>query len=452
MMSFNEIKNLDIGELFKSLLSNRGSLIKGSYAKIILWGILGVSLLVAYVTFVFVPHLEQRQAMQKLVDSVPQMESQLKYLEVANKRAEDDLLEAEKSYAHLNQLFSVESELEELYQRLSQMASSQGLTIVSLTKEGEDAIYAGSKQVATQAANGAPQLGTQTPPVAGQPQANADGKATPAKPLFYRIKLKIEMTGQYSRYMRFRQLLADFDKSINIDKELITLVPGDSRGIVIVKSSLSTFRLAEKLSVKKAQLPQSNNGVNLARYDNLQGGVGNLSWRSKLGFIKVAGNTSADPLSNPQASSKGVGSAVPPGAVVNANEEVIMGNGAANNAKRGNRTVERDPFSRSASGVIEGGRDPRVSPLLMASPESYVINGLIVSSSVKAAMIRTDFRENYVVKIGDRLGNQGGVIESIDMDGIVVLQPSGRIRLYVQSINGQPGMSDSGRPNSGAPR
>ena len=101
------------------------------------------------------------------------------------------------------------------------------------------------------------------------------------------------------------------------------------------------------------------------------------------------------------------------------------------------RTVDRDPFSRGSSGMIEGGRDPRQSPLLMALPESYVITGVIVSPGVKAAMIRTDFRENYVVKIGDRLGNQGGIITDIDMDGIVLKQGNGRLRLYLQSQYGQ---------------
>ena len=98
--------------------------------------------------------------------------------------------------------------------------------------------------------------------------------------------------------------------------------------------------------------------------------------------------------------------------------------------------------------MIEGGRDPRYSPLIMADPQSYVIMGVVVSNSVKAAMIRTDFRESYVVKVGDRLGNQGGIITDIDMDGIILRQPSGRIRLFLQSQAGQfpsnPDLSKSG--------
>ena len=125
-----------------------------------------------------------------------------------------------------------------------------------------------------------------------------------------------------------------------------------------------------------------------------------------------------------------------------ANEEVVI-LPATGDAKI-NSAQERDPFARSSSGMIEGGRDPRISPLVMANPQSYVITGVIVSNSVKAAMIRTDFRENYVVRVGDRLGNQGGVIADIDMDGIVIKQANGKIRIYVQSQSGQPMASPNG--------
>jgi len=101
------------------------------------------------------------------------------------------------------------------------------------------------------------------------------------------------------------------------------------------------------------------------------------------------------------------------------------------------RPNDRDPFSKSSSGMIEGGRDPRYSPLIMADPQSYVIMGVVVSNSVKAAMIRTDFRESYVVRVGDRLGNQGGIITDIDMDGIILRQPTGKVRLFLQSQSGQ---------------
>jgi Tfp pilus assembly protein PilO len=408
MLNLNELKNVDIGTLFKSLLSNRTSIVKGPYAKVILWGLLGFLLFFSYIYFIFWPNLEQRQEMQRKVDAIPAMEAQLRQLDFSNQKAVDDLRQSEKSYAELNQLFSVESELEELYQRLSMMAASQGMVISSLAKEGEEAIYAGGKQLPAGSANLAP---TPSP-------SDPNAKTPQGAPLFYRIKLKVELTGQYGRYMRYRKMLSEFDKSINIDKEQITLVPNDNRGTVIVKSQLSTFRLPNKLNTKPNSGPQSNQSSAVPMMDSSNQLV-NYFPNSGMHFIKVAAPAA---------------------------EEIVVIS-AAGDAKL-NGAQERDPFARSSSGMIEGGRDPRVSPLVMANPQSYIITGVIVSNSVKAAMIRTDFRENYVVRVGDRLGNQGGVISDIDMDGIVLKQPNGKIRIYVQSQSGQ----QLGGPNGGMTR
>lgn len=402
-MNLSELKNIDIGTLLRSLLSNRTSLIRGPYAKVILWGLFGFLLFFSYIYFVFWPNLEQRQEMQRKVDAIPEMEAKLHQLDFANLKASDELHQSERSYAELNQLFSVESELEELCQRLSMMASFQGMVISSLTKEGEDAIYAGGKQVPS---------GATTPP---QNPNDPNAKAPQGPPLFYRIKLRVELTGQYGRYMRYRKLLSEFDKSINIDKEQITLVPNDNRGMVVVKSQLSTFRLPNKLNTKSATAQQSSYSLPF-----IGGQYTSLSAvyypNSAMRFMKVAAPV----------------------------EEVIVPASSSADSKVTN-SQERDPFARLSSGMIEGGRDPRVSPLVMANPQSYMITGVIVSSSIKAAMIRTDFRENYVVKVGDCLGNQGGIVTDIDMDGIVLKQPNGKIRIYVQSQSGQqPGSSNSG--------
>lgn len=393
MLNLNELKNIDVGTLLKSLFSNRTSIVKGPYAKVILWGLFGFLLFFSYIYFIFWPNLERRQEMQHKVDAIPAMEVQLRQLDLANQKAADDLRQSEKSYAELNQLFSVESELEELYQRLSMMAASQGMVISSLTKEGEEAIYAGGKQVAA---------GTSGAPAPADPKA----KAPQGSPLFYRIKLKVELTGQYGRYMRYRKMLSEFDKSINIDKEQITLVPNDNRGTVVVKSQLSTFRLPNKLNTKPNVVPQSNTSSTYPMMDGSHQQASHL-FSTGMRFIKVASPA----------------------------EEIVISPSGGD--VKGNGAQERDPFARSSSGMIEGGRDPRISPLVMANPQSYVITGVIVSNSTKAAMIRTDFRENYVVRVGDRLGNQGGVISDIDMDGIVLKQPNGKIRIYVQSQSGQ---------------
>ena len=406
-MNFSELKNFDIGAYVKGLLTKNASL-KGKQAKIVLWSILGALIFILYVVFVFMPYLAERDLIKQKIAAIPEMQAKEKYLEIAIRKGHEELVQTEMSYIELNRLFSVESELEELYQSLSQMATSQGLVITSLSTDGEEAIYAGGKT----AVPGQPAPNTPATPAPNASAEAGGAQAAPAAPpLFYRIKLKIELSGNYSRYMRYRKLLADFDKSVNIDKEQITLVTGDTHGLVTVKAQLSTYRLPQKLQTKtvSSKIIHEDSARTL--------GERILQKIEDWGIIRSA-----------EAATK-----APPGASVSKNEEIIVNNVPVDGA----RPNERDPFSKSSSGMIEGGRDPRYSPLIMADPQSYVIMGVVVSTSVKAAMIRTDFRESYVVRVGDRLGNQGGIITDIDMDGIILRQPTGKIRLFIQSQAGQ---------------
>jgi Tfp pilus assembly protein PilO len=410
-MNLSELKNFDVGAYLKGMLSKNAS-IKSPKTKIVLWSILGALILIVYVVFVFMPYLAERNQIQQKIAAIPEMEAKVKYLEIANRKAHEDLVQTEINYMELNRLFSVESELEELYQRLSQMATSQGLVITSLSTDGEEAVYAGGKT----AAPGQPAPSPNAPPVAPNPTAGAAQPAPTAPPLFYRIKLKVELSGNYSRYMRYRKLLSTFEKSVNIDKEQITLVSGDTHGLVQVKSQLSTYRLPQKLQTKMiaANVKSLNNtSAPLTWIDSLKEGF--AAW-DLISSAKAAG-------ASKQVKDPGVAK----------NEEVLPDSIPIDTS----RPNDRDPFSKSSSGMIEGGRDPRYSPLIMADPQSYVIMGVVVSNSVKAAMIRTDFRESYVVRVGDRLGNQGGIITDIDMDGIILRQPTGKVRLFLQSQSGQ---------------
>ena len=425
-MNLSELKNLDVGAFFRKVLTNNASL-KGPQAKVILWSALGVALFLTYIVFVFMPYLAERDAIEHKIAAIPEMEAKVKYLEIANRKAHEDLVQTEMSYIELNRLFSVESELEELYQRLSQMATSQGLTITSLATDGEEAIYPGGKPLPagqTPKPPGAPAAA----PLPATAQAGQAGQAAPVPPLFYRIKLKVEMSGNYSRYMRYRKLLAGFEKSVNIYKEQISLVSGDTHGLLLVKAQLSTYRLPEKLQTKVALLP-------LQKSQPLSPLVNAQEIAQKIAQFFVGSAIAA-----PKAKSDTSG--------LTKNEEIIA-NGSP--ADVGGSANERDPFSKSSSGMIEGGRDPRYSPLIMADPQTYIITGVVVSNSVKAAMIRTDFRESFVVKVGDRLGNQGGIISDIDLDGVILRQPSGgKVRLYLQSQPGQfPGV-DASKAQGGA--
>ena len=399
-MTLQQLRSMNMSDLFRLFKSDNG-VVKGPYAASILWGVLLVAATIAYFSFIFIPQQVTIDQTQQKIISLPMLEQRSNNLDLAIRKARSELKESESSYAELNQLFAVDSELEDLYKRLSQMAESQRLLISALATDGETAVYAAGKESGqTGVPNAAGPLATQ-PPAAGAP------KTPPAQPLFYRIKLKIELTGSYNQYMKYRRMLADFDKSLNVDKEQILVIPNASGALVQVKAQLSTIRLAQKLQVNPVQNPAQ---------DNL---IKKMNWvdQSPL-FIKIGDMTA-------------------------------QSGGTENGGSRSARQNERDPFSRATNGMIEGGRDPRISPLIMADPQSYVITGVLVSTKEKAAMIRTDFRENFIVKIGDRLGNQGGRISEIDQYGIVIRQNSEQIRLYLQTQSSHSAGMDAQRALTG---
>jgi Tfp pilus assembly protein PilO len=427
IMNLMDLRSFDIAAYIKGLLGAPGGSKKAS-SKILLWSLLGVSILLMYIYFIFLPYLDERSQIQKMVSAIPEMEANIKYLEVANKNAHDDLVQTEISYLDLNRRFSTEPQLEDLYQKLSQMAASQGLVISLLSADGEDAIFTGGKALAS----------NQTQPVPAIDPATNLAPPTPAPlaPLFYRVRIKLEMSGGYNRYMRYRKLLSEFGKVVNIDKEQISLVKGDVHGMVSVKTQLSVYKLPEKLQIKKTV----SSTITL---QGIQVGDGlRVFDASLLNWLTKSSKFTWSFISSANAAETGTG-------------VIKIGNAAqvTSSSATGSPSNERDPFSRSSSGMIEGGRDPRYSPLTMADPQTYVITGVMVSSNAKAAMIKTDFRESFVVKIGDRLGNQGATIVDIDLEGVILRQPGGgRLRLYIQSQSGQYPLTDSSKGVNGGAR
>ena len=107
------MKNIDLKEAFKSI-KIRGAQVDSGLSRALLLCFVGLVLFIAYLYFVFFPGMAERDLMQQKVDSIPNLESRLKFLDSADIKSRDELAQAEKSYEDLNRLFSVESELEEL--------------------------------------------------------------------------------------------------------------------------------------------------------------------------------------------------------------------------------------------------------------------------------------------------------------------------------------------------
>jgi len=89
--------------------------------------------------------------------------------------------------------------------------------------------------------------------------------------------------------------------------------------------------------------------------------------------------------------------------------------------------TERDPFlpytwsapqGKESANSIASGR--HVNPLVRKPLTSYTVIGVVVSPNDALAVIKGRDRSEYFAYIGDPIGSEGGMIETINTDGITV--------------------------------
>lgn len=400
----SRLKSIDVNQLFKQSKSvDLKTALRAN--KLIAIGLASILLVVVYVFSIFLPASDAYSEKKAAVNNIPQMEQNLTMLAATAMKTKQNLDIAKQEYESLNELFSVDSEIEDVYKQLGKIAASYSLVIASLNKESDEPVY--------------PNTGVQDPQQTQQP-----GAKPTVPPLFYRIKLKADLVGPFSKYLQFREAIAGYSKRINFDKEQIAVVEGNSKGLVQVRLQISTFRLPSKLSIAQA--------THSGRY-GLERSEPSLVmvFAEKLLGIKHAHAQEGAAQSTPPSVPK----AMPP------NPTLVP---VATPDKDSRNKYERDPFSKSTSGMVDTVRDPRVSTLLMANTENYAVIGTVVGDKHQTAIIKTDLKESFIVKVGDRLGNKGGTISKITADSVFVKQNGEVVKLYLQSPTGI-GSSESGQ-------
>lgn len=89
--------------------------------------------------------------------------------------------------------------------------------------------------------------------------------------------------------------------------------------------------------------------------------------------------------------------------------------------------AERDPFlpyswsAPSGKDAANGTTDDKaVNPLITKPASSYTVIGVVVSPNDALAVLKSRDRNEYFAYIGDPVGSEGGIIETINSDGITV--------------------------------
>ncbi len=77
--------------------------------------------------------------------------------------------------------------------------------------------------------------------------------------------------------------------------------------------------------------------------------------------------------------------------------------------------------------------DKSLHPLLQHPVKNYILMGVVISKSVKIALIRANNGEEYFIRVGDLLGNAEGTITDINVSGVEVSEENKVVSLAVRN-------------------
>ena len=219
--------NIDVGEFFKNLFSKKKESKEGtpitpsekikSKTHLLIGGAVGVILIVFLIYFlIFRPKLiEQKEQLAKKEN----YQKELVQLQSDLKKQQKRLDTINKQFSGKVKLFHTDSEVEGLYETLSTLALEYKLTVSKLERGKETPVYKTTNN-----------------------SENNNQKNENKQIDYYKILVKYQVTGNYLRYMNFKESIANMDKIVHFEKEEIKVIP-KKKGIVVADGVLSVIRL-----------------------------------------------------------------------------------------------------------------------------------------------------------------------------------------------------------------
>ena len=207
-----DLNNIKIEDLKEKILSfaDKKTLIKFGigFAAIIIFLIIYFAILS--------PMVERRQATYN--DQI------LKTKEIS--KFKDDIVKTKKRveeikpiYEKTSTLFHSKAEVEDLYQSLSVYAENNGLTISKIEKKEPQPVM---KE--------------------GQAKQSKD-KLQIEMVSYYKIPVVYEIKGNFLRYIKFKRAVSKSKKSLNFEKEVISVMQNDTTGAITAKGELTIVGL-----------------------------------------------------------------------------------------------------------------------------------------------------------------------------------------------------------------
>ena len=206
-----DLKNLQISDLKEKLQTiDKKTLIKFGigFGSIILFLIIYYSILN--------PMVKKREA--KYQDKI------LKEQEI--EQFQDEIISMKKGikkltpeFKKVSTLFHSKAEVEDLYNSLSRFADANGLVISKIKKKEPKPVFKKGKA------------------------KQSKDKIKVGMISYYKIPVDYEIKGNFLGYIKFKRAVSKSKKSLNFDKESISVVQNDSTGAIIVKGELTIVGL-----------------------------------------------------------------------------------------------------------------------------------------------------------------------------------------------------------------
>ena len=224
-MDLNELKNLNMQDLKAKVMAfgDKKTLIKIGISL----GSIIVFLIIYYA--ILNPIVNAKKA--KIKDLNTKQEEIIKFNKDI-KKTKSKIKKIKPKYENYSTLFHSRSEVEGLYQNLSEFASVNGL-VISKIEKGKP-IEVSKAEVLNKKKK------------KSKKKEKASKKDAIKNIAYYKIPVKFEIMGNFIGYIKFKRALSLSNKMLNFDKESIKVVKGNTTGTIKVNGTLTIVGLANE--------------------------------------------------------------------------------------------------------------------------------------------------------------------------------------------------------------
>ena len=221
-MDLNELKNLNMDDLKAKVLAfaDKKTLIKIGISL----GSIIIFLIIYYA--ILNPIVNKKKA--KITD-MNTKEAEISQFKKDIIKTKKKIKKIKPKYENYSTLFHSKSEVEGLYQNLSEFALVNGL-VISVIEKGKPIEISKSKALKKKEK---------------KKKKNETKKDALKRIAYYKIPVKFEINGNFIGYIKFKRALSLSNKMLNFDKESIKVVKGDSTGTIKVSGTLTIVGLAD---------------------------------------------------------------------------------------------------------------------------------------------------------------------------------------------------------------